>query len=162
MLQMLGAEERDVDETIIRPAALDTSLSVLEGGMCPSLYTGGSWRGWHCEGSPLRSLFGLIMWEILFLDTVENVFYTPYQDQPLDLQYGAVFYKNRENAIKERFEWLQSAGMPAILADLSKTYRKYYKCRCISVSWVHPLHIIQVYFKIYFPLSLNSFLFCRQ
>ncbi|CAM9132352.1 unnamed protein product, partial [Ectocarpus fasciculatus] len=103
----------------------------------------GNWRGWHCEGSPLRTLFGLIMWEILFLDTVENVFYTPYQDQPLDLQYGAVFYKNREKEIKGRFEWLENSNMSAVLEDLSRTYRKYYKCRCISVSWVHPLHIIQ-------------------
>lgn len=141
---MLGADERDIDETIVRPT-LEISPTELDGGVFyPNLYTGGNWRGWHCEGSPLRTLFGLIMWEILFLDTVENVFYTPYQDQPLDLQYGAVFYKNREKEIKDRFEWLENSNMSAVLEDLSRTYRKYYKCRCISVSWVHPLHIIQV------------------
>merc|ERR1711871_1618583 len=27
---------------------------------------GGGWSGWHCEGSPLRALFALCMWHVLF------------------------------------------------------------------------------------------------
>ena len=41
-------------------------------------------QGWHCEGSVLRSLFGLLMWEQIFVDC-PDVFLTPYQDAPLDL-----------------------------------------------------------------------------
>jgi hypothetical protein len=28
----------------------------------------GEWRGWHCEGGPLRALFPLLMWDVLFMD----------------------------------------------------------------------------------------------
>lgn len=26
----------------------------------------GSWAGWHCEGSPLRALWALLMWDVIF------------------------------------------------------------------------------------------------
>lgn len=28
----------------------------------------GSWAGWHCEGSPLRALWALLMWDVIFTD----------------------------------------------------------------------------------------------
>lgn len=31
----------------------------------------GSWAGWHCEGSPVRGLWALLMWDVLFLDVPE-------------------------------------------------------------------------------------------
>jgi len=31
------------------------------------LWSTGGWRGWHCEGSPLRTLFALLMWDVLFM-----------------------------------------------------------------------------------------------
>ena len=33
----------------------------------------GSWAGWHCEGSPVRGLWALLMWDIIFAD-VPDVF----------------------------------------------------------------------------------------
>jgi hypothetical protein len=32
----------------------------------------GGWVGWHCEGSPLRSIFGLVMWSELFPCSAEQ------------------------------------------------------------------------------------------
>lgn len=157
VLQMLGDPQRDVDEALLHFDLINNttlSFSGLDYTEGLNMYTGGRWSGWHCEGTPLKSLFSLIMWEVLFLDKVENVFYTPYQDQPLDLQYGAVFYMHRKAEIDSRFKWLENAHMSEILADLSRIYRKYYKCRCISMSWVHPLHILQVIFKCYFYCAL--------
>lgn len=56
---------------------------------------GGGWQGWHCEGSFIRSLFGLLLYDIIFYDVKdENVFITPYQDSPLDLAYSS-FYDSR-------------------------------------------------------------------
>ena len=73
----------------------------------------GGWEGWHCEGSVLRSLFGLLMWEELFMSVTDvhdekvvdggelqcvgplDVFITPYQDAPLDLCQPGVFFENR-------------------------------------------------------------------
>lgn len=46
----------------------------------------GGWQGWHCEGSLLRSLFGLLMWDVVYCD-MPDVFQTPYQDAPLDLRF---------------------------------------------------------------------------
>lgn len=47
---------------------------------------GFGWQGWHCEGSCVRSLFALLMWEAVFSDQ-PDVFQTPYQDAPLDMGY---------------------------------------------------------------------------
>lgn len=49
----------------------------------------------------------------------------------------------RENEINAKLKWLSSAHMSDILGDIAKTYRNNYKRRCIGVSWVHPLHILQ-------------------
>jgi Fanconi-associated nuclease 1 len=39
---------------------------------------GGEWQGMHSEGGVWMTLFGLLMWEILFAD-VPDVFQTPFQ-----------------------------------------------------------------------------------
>ena len=44
----------------------------------------GGWTGLHCEGSPMRTLFGLLMWDVIFIDDVPNVFATAFQRCPLD------------------------------------------------------------------------------
>lgn len=31
----------------------------------------GGWAGWHCEGSPVRGLWALLMWDVLFMDVPE-------------------------------------------------------------------------------------------
>ena len=55
----------------------------------------GGWYGWHCEGSMLEMLFGLLCWDILFMEVAE-VFQCPFQDAPLDLDAaGGLFYNNR-------------------------------------------------------------------
>ena len=53
----------------------------------------GGWQGWHCEGSILRTLFGILMWDVIFAP-MHDVFLTAYQDAPLDFPYPS-FYKTR-------------------------------------------------------------------
>lgn len=55
---------------------------------------GGGWEGWHCEGSLVRYLFGLLMWEVFFMPitTSSTVFLTPYQDGPIDFPYPSFFH----------------------------------------------------------------------
>ncbi len=50
----------------------------------------GGWDGWHCEGSIVRTLFGILMFPI-FYSSQDNVFLTPYQDGPLDFPYPSFF-----------------------------------------------------------------------
>lgn len=74
---------------------------VLEHFHCPSMddvafseaIGGGGWEGFHDEGAVLRSLFSLLMWEILFT-SLPDVFISPFQDAPLDLFFPS-FYESR-------------------------------------------------------------------
>ena len=50
---------------------------------------GGGWQGWHVEGSPVKTLFGLLFWDILFDTSRPGLFITAYQDGPLDLGYAS-------------------------------------------------------------------------
>jgi hypothetical protein len=68
-------------------------------------YFCGGWIGWHCEGSILRNLFALVMWEELFNTVVEDVFQTRFQDSPLDLYAdGGLFYLNRRQLIDAKLQ----------------------------------------------------------
>lgn len=137
----LKKQRRAIKSTISDAAEVkreNVELSVSK----PPKYTGGHWQGWHCEGSPLRTIFGIIMWDVLFMD-VPNVFYSPYQDHPLDLLYGPLFYSSRAEAIELKFSWLLKAPMEEILAFVASTYHANYKARCRGVQWSHPLHLIQ-------------------
>lgn len=53
-----------------------------------------------------------------------------------------VTYRKKE--IDERLAWLETADMRQVLTMLSDVYRENYRCRCVSMSWVHPLHVLQV------------------
>ncbi len=64
---------------------------------------GGGWDGWHCEGSVVRYLFGLLMWEVFFMPVYNeltganiHVFLTPYQDSPIDFPYPSFFHNRYE------------------------------------------------------------------
>jgi hypothetical protein len=98
----------------------------------------GGWVGWHCEGAPLRSIFGLMMWSELFpsppvsapaspsatpsaASPVADVFQTPYQDAPLDLLTpGGLFFRNRREAIEQKLGWIQAASPEDIIAHLGQ------------------------------------------
>ena len=60
----------------------------------------GGWSGVHCEGSMLRTLFGLLMWETIFASDESKdappVFRHRYQDVPLDLDWPLAFYIRRK------------------------------------------------------------------
>jgi len=40
------------------------------------------WEGMHCESGIFKTLFGMLMWEILFADVDDSVFQTPFQGTP--------------------------------------------------------------------------------
>jgi hypothetical protein len=57
----------------------------------------GAWDGIHCEGSPLRALFFLLLWDdVIFLPGISGTFLTPFQSGPLDLDCARHFSSNRE------------------------------------------------------------------
>ena len=91
------------------------------------------WTGIHCEGGVIHALFGLLMWDVIFDDTVENVFATPFQHVPLDFGYPE-FEQARETSIKTRLATLTAAS-PASLADMVfKSWDLHYGVQSI-VQW---------------------------
>ena len=58
--------------------------------------------GIHGEARPYTFLFALFFWDILFNDTIADVFIVPFQTAPLDLMTGNIFFKNRKIEIESR------------------------------------------------------------
>ena len=68
--------------------------------MCLSHYRAEGWKGFHCEGRLIRTLFAYLFWDILFM-YVPNVFQTPFQTCPFDLHTDA-FFPTRLSEINRR------------------------------------------------------------
>lgn len=77
-------------------------------------------QGIHGEGSTFATLYGLLMWDVIFMDGIPDVFRNAYQAFPLDL-YTDSFYENRKAAIEERMKLLQEASsevLQQLVADV--------------------------------------------
>ena len=85
---------------------LDTNLPVSVESMCLSHYRHVlGYKGYHSEGGILRTIFGLLFYDILFFNPyIPNVFQTAYQTCPLDLHTDSFF----------------SARMPEILGRVNQ------------------------------------------
>lgn len=76
------------------------------------------WRGFHCEGSILSTLFGLLLHDVIY-DNIRGVFKNAYQVVPLD--YGTdQFYSNRLIAIEKRLDMIEKDFGKAL--ELLKTH----------------------------------------
>jgi hypothetical protein len=60
----------------------DGDVCDVENLVLQDLFESGGWFGWHCEGGPVRSIFSLLMWDILFAP-YPDVFQTPFQVRDL-------------------------------------------------------------------------------
>ena len=63
-------------------------------------YEGQGYKGYHDEGGIIRTLFGLLFWNIILAD-VPGAFETEYQSAPLDIVEDT-FYQAREDLIEAR------------------------------------------------------------
>lgn len=79
-------------------AAVAAPCSVEE--MCLATYRSEGWKGFHCEGGLVRTLFAYLFYDILFL-YLPNVFETEFQTCPLDL-FTDAFYPARASEINHR------------------------------------------------------------
>ena len=100
--------------------ALDTGLPVSVESMCLSHYRHVlGYKGYHSEGGILRTIFGLLMHDILFTNPyIPNVFQTAYQTCPLDLHTDSFF----------------SARMPEILGRVNRISNGE-ACEIIGAVW---------------------------
>ncbi|XP_048812367.1 fanconi-associated nuclease 1 [Lagopus muta] len=80
-------------------------------------------QGIHGEGSTFITLYGILMWDIIFMDGIPDVFRNSYQMFPLDL-YTDCFYENRRDAIEARLQQLHGASVETLanlIADIWTT-----------------------------------------
>ncbi|NXV91563.1 FAN1 nuclease, partial [Calonectris borealis] len=80
-------------------------------------------QGIHGEGSTFITLYGILMWDIIFMDNIPDVFRNSYQTFPLDL-YTDSFYENRRDAIEARLQQLHTASsetLAKLIADIWTT-----------------------------------------
>ena len=104
---------------------------------------GGGWRGWHCEGSLIRSIFGLLMYDIIFADDIEGVFYSNYQSRPLDL-YDSSFYCNRKERIQAHLQLIDRSTSEELITFIGDMYRAHVDEQALNINWRHPLKTLQL------------------
>ncbi|EKX42013.1 hypothetical protein GUITHDRAFT_45708, partial [Guillardia theta CCMP2712] len=95
----------------------------------------GRWKGIHCEGSPLRFLFSLLFWDVIFSSDVPDAFLTPFQDAPIDLDFHPFFYKRREALILARIADLELWSDQQLLLELRERWQQSFGTLCRGASW---------------------------
>ena len=68
---------------------------------------GGYLHGIHGEGSTLWTIIALIFWDVIYDSNIPDVFLSPFQAIPLDLD-SPDFYNSREKSILNRLENLNN------------------------------------------------------
>uniref|UniRef100_A0A3B4WQ28 Fanconi-associated nuclease n=1 Tax=Seriola lalandi dorsalis TaxID=1841481 RepID=A0A3B4WQ28_SERLL len=91
-------------------------------------------QGIHGEGSTFSMLFALLLWDIIFMDGIPDVFRNPFQTCPLDF-YTDCFYENRKEAIDSRVQLLIEASVETLHSMLEDVWTSQEGKVCSLVSW---------------------------
>ncbi|EEP77022.1 conserved hypothetical protein [Uncinocarpus reesii 1704] len=100
--------------------------------MCLSWYRDHGWKGYHCEGGILRTLFGLLCYDMIFT-YVPCVFQTPFQTCPLDLHTDS-FYSPRISEINHRLAQISNGEAESILRRVYERESERQTC-AIGIDW---------------------------
>ncbi|XP_044498267.1 fanconi-associated nuclease 1 homolog isoform X2 [Mangifera indica] len=91
---------------------------------------GGGWEGVHTESGIWLTIFGLLMWDIVFSD-VPDVFRTKFQNAPLDLDTDS-FYPVRKNLIESQLQKVHDGMAEEILIT---SWESHVGTACRGVNW---------------------------
>lgn len=86
----------------------------------------------HCEGKALRTIFGILFWDIIFAP-IPGAFETPYQTAPLDISHES-FYTSRQHLIDERLHDIRHGKAHEILEAIDIKHRER-ATWCVGVNW---------------------------
>ncbi|KAA1469402.1 hypothetical protein DENSPDRAFT_816316 [Dentipellis sp. KUC8613] len=95
-------------------------------------YEDDGFKGYHCEGSIVSTLFGLLFWDVIFAP-IPGAFETPYQSAPLDIAEDTFFY-SRQELIEKRLLELEEGSARQILQTVDEQHREK-KTWCVGVRW---------------------------
>ncbi|OQR81697.1 hypothetical protein THRCLA_11500 [Thraustotheca clavata] len=117
------------------------------------------WYGSHREGLELRMIFGLLLWDVIYMD-VPNVFQTPFQDRPLDLdlRYAEHFYSARKSEIEAVLASLETMSKTELAAHITCQYQKHNGQCGYQMHWDIPLVYLQLLASGIGAKSLSSIL----
>ncbi|XP_018407772.1 PREDICTED: fanconi-associated nuclease 1 [Nanorana parkeri] len=91
-------------------------------------------QGIHGEGSTFCTLYGLFMWDIIFMEGIPDVFRNTYQAFPLDLHTDS-FYENRREAIECRLQLLQESSAETLHSLMADVWNEHLGEAAALVSW---------------------------
>uniref|UniRef100_A0A8C7MP66 Fanconi-associated nuclease n=1 Tax=Oncorhynchus kisutch TaxID=8019 RepID=A0A8C7MP66_ONCKI len=91
-------------------------------------------QGIHGEGSTFSTLFGLLLWDIIFMEGIPDVFRNPYQPCPLDL-FTDCFYGNRREAIETRVQVICEASIETLHNLMAEAWTNQEGKMCSLVNW---------------------------
>jgi len=91
---------------------------------------GGAWQGTHSEGGIWMTIFGLLMWDVMFSD-IQDVFQSKFQMAPLDLETDD-FYKSRKDLAESHLKKIQD-GMAEEMLIIS--WELHQGTTCHGVNW---------------------------
>ncbi|XP_022366761.1 fanconi-associated nuclease 1 isoform X1 [Enhydra lutris kenyoni] len=91
-------------------------------------------QGIHGEGSTFSTLFGLLLWDIVFMDGIPDVFRNAYQAFPLDLCTDS-FCASRQPAIEARLQQIHSAPVESLRAWVAAVWQAQEGRVASLVSW---------------------------
>ena len=116
------------------------------------------YRGYHCEGRIVTTLFGLLFWDIIFAP-IPGAFETPYQAAPLDM-FEDTFYLSREEIIEARLDEICEGKARTIIEGVDNEHRER-GTWCLGVRWdLFPkqdlLEIAEVRSELDWPVRLNE------
>lgn len=90
------------------------------------------WDGLHCEGRVLTTIYGLLLWDVIFMPVKDTMFTSPFQFAPLDF-HTAGFYARRTRAIEARLREIEQH--PTIGTLVEKSWALHHGQQCSGVSW---------------------------
>ncbi|NWH66960.1 FAN1 nuclease, partial [Geococcyx californianus] len=117
LMEDIGDEDRGEDVSV------STVMCSVEELALTHYRQNGFDQGIHGEGSTFLTLYGILMWDIIFMDNIPDVFRNSYQTFPLDL-YTDSFYENRRDVIEARLQQLHAASsetLAKLIADIWTT-----------------------------------------
>ncbi|XP_004693134.2 PREDICTED: fanconi-associated nuclease 1 [Condylura cristata] len=91
-------------------------------------------QGIHGEGSTFSTLCGLLLWDVIFMDGIPDVFRNTYQAFPLDLCTDS-FFTSRGPAIEARLQQIHGAQAGSLRAWVAATWRAQEGRVASLVSW---------------------------
>ncbi|KAL5200769.1 hypothetical protein ABZP36_021972 [Zizania latifolia] len=91
---------------------------------------GGGWQGTHSEGGIWMTIFGLLMWDVIFSD-IHDVFHTKFQTAPLDMETDD-FYKSRKDHVESQMKRIQDGAAEEMLISSWELHRG---TSCRGVDW---------------------------